>query len=121
MLCLSCDRENPETARFCNSCGSELAATCPKCGQTNPPGSAFCNACGNSLAAAEAGTDSPGAPSAAPFEPQPTSFADGRYQVQKFLGEGGKKRVYLAHDGVLDRDVALAVIKTEGLDETSRA
>ena len=25
----------------------------------------------------------------------PSSFADGRYQVQRFLGEGGKKKVYL--------------------------
>ncbi len=56
---------------------------------------------------------------AAPTE-QPTSFANGRYQVKEFLGEGGKKRVYRAHDSVLDRDVALAVIKTEGLDPTSR-
>ena len=40
--------------------------------------------------------------------------------VKDFLGEGGKKRVYRAHDSVLDRDVALAVIKTEGLDPTSR-
>jgi class 3 adenylate cyclase len=37
--------------------------------------------------------------------------------VQRFLGEGGRKRVYLAHDNRLDRDVAIAVIKTEGLDE----
>ena len=51
---------------------------------------------------------------------QPTSFADGRYQVQRFLGEGGKKKVYLAHDELLDRDVAFALIKTEGLDEVSR-
>ncbi len=51
---------------------------------------------------------------------QPTSFANGRYQVKELLGEGGKKRVYRAHDSVLDRDVALAVIKTEGLDPTSR-
>ena len=51
---------------------------------------------------------------------QPSSFANGRYQVKEFLGEGGKKRVYRAHDSVLDRDVALAVIKTEGLDPTSR-
>ena len=51
---------------------------------------------------------------------QPTSFANGRYQVQKFLGEGGKKKVYLAHDTTLDRDVAFALIKTEGLDDTSR-
>ena len=32
------------------------------------------------------------------------------------MGEGGRKRVYLAHDERLDRDVAIAVIKTEGLD-----
>ena len=52
--------------------------------------------------------------------PPPTSFAGGRYQVQKFLGEGGKKKVYLAHDTVLDRDVTFALIKTEKLDQTSR-
>ncbi len=39
----------------------------------------------------------------APRPAQPTSFANGRYEVQKFLGEGGKKRVYLAHDTILDR------------------
>ena len=51
----------------------------------------------------------------------PASFANGRYQVQRLLGEGGKKRVYLAHDTVLDREVAFALIKAEGLDDTSRA
>jgi serine/threonine protein kinase len=51
---------------------------------------------------------------------QPASFAGGRYQVRRFLGEGGKKRVFLAHDTRLDRDVAFALIKTEGLDATGR-
>ena len=51
---------------------------------------------------------------------QPTSFASGRYEVKRFLGEGGKKRVYLAQDTLLDREVAFALIKTEGLDEVSR-
>ena len=51
---------------------------------------------------------------------QPTSFADGRYQVKRFLGEGGKKKVYLAHDELLDRDVSFALIKTDGLDDISR-
>jgi len=51
---------------------------------------------------------------------QPTAFANGRYLVKKFLGEGGKKRVYLAQDTLLDREVAFALIKTEGLDEVSR-
>jgi len=56
----------------------------------------------------------PEAPPSAP--PLPTAFAGGRYQVRSFLGEGAKKRVYLAHDTRLDRDVAFALIKTEGLD-----
>ena len=50
----------------------------------------------------------------------PASFANGRYQVKEFLGEGGKKRVYLAQDTTLDREVAFALIKTEGLDGISR-
>jgi hypothetical protein len=51
---------------------------------------------------------------------EPTSFAGGRYHVKRFLGEGGKKKVYLAHDSLLDRDVAFALIKTEGLDDAGR-
>ena len=50
----------------------------------------------------------------------PTSFVNGRYRVKRFLGEGGKKKVYLTHDTTLDREVAFALIKSEGLDETSR-
>ena len=80
------------------------------------------------LAAAERDTEdlqttlaSPGPiPVPGPVTDQPTSFANGRYQVKRFLGEGGKKKVYLANDTLLDRDVAFALIKTEGLDETSR-
>ena len=65
-------------------------------------------------------TRKPAASSSIDSEPLPTlpaSFADGRYTVKAFLGEGGRKKVYLAHDAKLDRDVAVAVIKTEGLDE----
>ena len=51
---------------------------------------------------------------------QPTSFANGRYQVTRFLGEGGKKQVYSAQDTLLDRGVAFALIKTEGSDAVSR-
>jgi serine/threonine protein kinase len=44
------------------------------------------------------------------------SFGAGRYEVRSFLGEGGRKRVFRAYDRALDRDVALATIKTEDLD-----
>jgi hypothetical protein len=50
----------------------------------------------------------------------PVSFVNGRYVVTGMLGEGGKKKVYLALDTTLDRDVAFALIKTEGLDDESR-
>src|SRR5436309_12610182 len=53
--------------------------------------------------------------------PHPESFCDGRYQVIRFLGEGGKKRVFLAHDAKLDRDVAFALIKTDGLNAEGEA
>ena len=59
-------------------------------------------------------------PTKPPTVERPASFGAGRYQVRRFLGEGGKKRVYLAHDTTLDRDVAFALIKTEGLDEAGR-
>ncbi len=84
------------------------------CGFRNAPGSKFCNECAQALA-----TDAPPTihtPSPAPSPALPSSFADSRYEVKGFLGEGGRKRVYLAHDTKLDRDVAVAVIKTEGLD-----
>ena len=58
----------------------------------------------------------PGPPSEAP----PAFFKDGRYVVKEFLGEGARKKVYLVHDTLLDRDVAFALIKIEGLDETGR-
>ena len=79
------------------------------------------------LTAAERTLASPGI---VPFHPppitiavpsdQPASFSNGRYQVKRFLGEGGKKRVYLATDSLLDRDVAFALIKTNELEAIGR-
>jgi serine/threonine-protein kinase len=75
---------------------------------------------GSSAATPSAAPATDSATSIGPASAQPDSFAGGRYVVQRFLGEGGKKRVYLAHDELLDRDVAFALIKTEGLDEIGR-
>jgi len=51
----------------------------------------------------------------------PTAFATGRYQVRRLLGQGAQKIVYLAHDARLERDVALAALKTDDLNATTLA
>ena len=114
MKCPKCQAELPDKAKFCGVCGQSLKAerVCTQCGQVNPQDFQFCLQCGHSLAE----------PIATPLPSvEPTSFANGRYQVKKFLGEGGKKKVYLTHDTLLDRDVAFALIKTEKLDDATRS
>ena len=48
------------------------------------------------------------------------SVAGGRYVAERLLGEGGFKRVYLARDTRLQRDVALAMIRPERLSAAGR-
>ncbi len=100
---LAIDRENKEATAYLDAAQRRLAE-----------------------AAGSEGTDDIGAASDPPATrveepPLPTSFASGRYKVKRFLGEGGKKKVYLANDTSLDRDVAFLLIKTEGLDDAARA
>jgi class 3 adenylate cyclase/sugar phosphate isomerase/epimerase len=119
LLCNSCGQENREGRRFCAQCGGSLASACPSCGAANEAGERFCGECGKTLStvvSSQVPTSTP-----APSPALPASFADGRYLVKGFLGEGGRKKVYLAHDEKLDRDVAVAVIKTEGLDDAGLA
>ncbi|MGA8849590.1 MAG: protein kinase [Dehalococcoidia bacterium] len=114
MKCPKCGYKNQKGAGFCGGCGQPLIAekTCPQCGHANPQDNKFCGKCGQSLVEPVHGIPPP--------SPMPTSFANGRYQVKKLLGEGGKKKVYLVHDTFLDRDVAFALIKTAGLDDATR-
>jgi eukaryotic-like serine/threonine-protein kinase len=123
MKCPNCQTENLDKARFCKTCGKPLQAdvTCNRCGHKNVLPDRFCEQCGLPFVS-EMPTQSTLTQymPAAKSTPEPTSFAGGRYQVRKLLGEGGRKRVYLVHDSVLDRDVAFAQIKTEKLDEDAR-
>ena len=126
MNCPSCGHEKREGASFCRGCGSQFSVSCSNCGNDLPAGTRFCDGCGTPVVGKTGVRPSAhtiplaNAPLDAPPTAQPTSFASGRYEVKKFLGEGGKKKVYLAYDTVLDRDVAFALIKTDALDGASR-
>jgi len=117
MKCQKCQFENRDGAKFCKQCGAKLELKCPSCGHVHDPGSSFCDECGHDFTRLE----SPEPRTQPSAIKEPTAFAGDRYQVKSVLGEGGKKRVYRAYDTLLDREVALALIKTEGLDEDSVA
>jgi predicted ATPase len=53
---------------------------------------------------------------------RPSSFAGGRYLVERELGHGGQKRVFLARDTLLKRLVAIALLTTddENLEDRKR-
>ena len=138
MNCSKCGQDNRLDARFCDSCGNSLLVICASCNKELRPDAKFCDACGfrvgdgsgtdvNVVLETQSDTE-PVIPqgnelpkAVAEISSSPTSFSSGRYEVLKFLGEGGKKKVYLAHDTMLDREVAFALIKTEGLDDIGRA
>jgi class 3 adenylate cyclase/tetratricopeptide (TPR) repeat protein len=45
MKCPRCERENPQSQKFCGECGTSLASICPSCRAANPPSQKFCEAC----------------------------------------------------------------------------
>lgn len=51
----------------------------------------------------------------------PSPVGEGRYEFRSLIGEGRHKRVYLAFDRHVSREVALALIKAEAFDDLGEA
>jgi class 3 adenylate cyclase len=50
MICINCQFENREDAKFCKECGNNLELACSGCGTIYEMGNKFCDECGYSLA-----------------------------------------------------------------------
>src|SRR5438094_8421556 len=100
MACPACGETNRPQRLYGARCGARLAAPCPACAAPSEPGEEFCGQCGLALAG--------GRPAVAPAPAMPATIAGGCYQLRCLLGEGGKKRVYLATDTRLARGGARA-------------
>ncbi len=87
MPCANCGEQNPPAARFCNHCGTALAATCAQCGHSNPRASRFCSECGGPLA-----TPALEPRFASPQQYTPPSLAD-RIRADRSALEGEYKQV----------------------------
>jgi tetratricopeptide (TPR) repeat protein len=120
MNCPRCGHENREGRKFCAKCAAPMQRICPHCQAVNEPDDDYCGECGKPLTAESPPTPTLKSPTPPPSAAAPSAFVSGRYQAIKFLGEGGKKKVFLAKDTLLDREVAFALIKHEGLDDTAR-
>ena len=112
--CLSCGQGNPADAAFCGHCGTSLSnlVACHACGRKNTPELNFCPGCGVARSAGVAAIRS-----ATSEALSTTLLANGRYEIKSLLGEGARQRVYRAHDSRLGREVAIALMKTEDLDD----
>src|SRR5687767_10829648 len=118
MECPACAQHNRDSARFCDGCGAPLIRVCPGCGVEARPSARFCDACGQPLERRPAVSSAEPTPAGVPSAGTSLgSLSAGRYLIERLLGEGSKKRVYLARDTRLGREVAIGLIKTDGLDE----
>jgi len=105
--------ENRAGARFCNGCGTALAATCASCGQGNPTGSQFCDVCGQALTTSAPTVES---------TPTPPQSYTPRHLAEKILAgraalEGERKQVTVLFADVVG---STALIRDRDPEESQR-
>jgi len=89
---------------------------CPHCGKPSEPGDVFCMHCGGAVPAA-ADAEGEGASPWRAVLARLEVVTQGRFTIDRELGEGGMAAVYLARDVSLQRKVAIKVLSPAMLME----
>ena len=110
MNCPRCKSQNPETAAFCDECGTPLETACSSCGEANRRGAKFCKRCGHSLSRPLVATQSSAADISPRQPPIPKHLAE-KILAERHTLEGERKQVT-----ILFADIKDSTRLVEGLD-----
>ncbi|MHB8878346.1 MAG: protein kinase domain-containing protein, partial [Myxococcaceae bacterium] len=84
--------------------------TCPSCGQPLDPQSLFCSRCGRSRTLGGMPPRDGDEPTVIPVRLD--DVLEGKWRLEKKIGEGGMGTVYLAQDLALERPVAVKILSS---------
>ena len=110
MNCPRCKSQNPETAAFCDECGTPLESACSSCGEANRREAKFCKKCGHSLSRPVIATQSSAANTSSRQPPIPKYLAE-KILAERHTLEGERKQVT-----ILFADIKDSTRLVEGLD-----
>jgi class 3 adenylate cyclase/tetratricopeptide (TPR) repeat protein len=108
--CPRCKNQNPDTAAFCDECGTPLETACSSCGEVNRRGAKFCKKCGQSLSRPAIATQSIAANISQRQPPIPKYLAE-KILAERHTLEGERKQVT-----ILFADIKDSTRLVEGLD-----
>jgi class 3 adenylate cyclase/tetratricopeptide (TPR) repeat protein len=108
--CPRCKSQNPETAAFCDECGTPLETACSSCGEANRREAKFCKKCGHSLSRPVIATQSSAA-NASSRQPAIPKYLAEKILAERHTLEGERKQVT-----ILFADIKDSTRLVEGLD-----
>ena len=94
MKCPICQTENRKGRKFYSKCGKTLKINCASGQAVNELGEDYCGECGQLPKEQAAKSSKSRSKKTKTIEPVP--FVNGRYQIKKLIGEGGKRRYTLS-------------------------